>query len=360
MTQKAMKLGIEIVHIVQEAHSAKESGTRKGLEEVLEGIRNGSWNAILTWAPDRLSRNAGDIGRIVDLMDSGKLKAIQTNEQKFANHPDDKFLLMILTSQAKLENDYRGKNVMRGMRAVCHTGKRPGPPPLGYKLWRDPENISAPSKIVLDEERIDYIRHLFDLVGNQKLSSRAAQKIVNADGFESKNGNPVAITTIIRVLHDPFYYGEFEYPKGSGSWYQGTHEPIITKKLYQRTQVVLEGNKDQFVTTSFQKVLRKCRCKKCGGKFITDNHQVTCENKCTKIKEMLTWNRIYKAIDDQCEDPKALKKLVREEKRYDIMLSMLGIKTRPTRIQIIKCILENESRFEKGLLLNSVKDFLRI
>lgn len=45
---------------------------------MVQEIGSGKFNAILTWAPDRLSRNAGDLGSIVDMMDSGKLVEIRT------------------------------------------------------------------------------------------------------------------------------------------------------------------------------------------------------------------------------------------------------------------------------------------
>jgi hypothetical protein len=48
------------------------------------------------WAPDRLIRNAGDLGAMVDLMDAGKLQRLQTHRQTFSNNPNEKFLLMIL------------------------------------------------------------------------------------------------------------------------------------------------------------------------------------------------------------------------------------------------------------------------
>jgi len=38
------------------------------------------------------------------------------------------------------------------------------------------------------------------------------------------------------MLKNPFYYGEFEYPVGSGVWYQGKHPPLITKKLFDEVQ----------------------------------------------------------------------------------------------------------------------------
>ena len=62
-------------------------------------------------------------GSLVDLMDQKKLIHIQTYGQTFKNSPNEKFLLMILCSQAKLENDNKSINVKRGLKAQS------GPPP---------------------------------------------------------------------------------------------------------------------------------------------------------------------------------------------------------------------------------------
>jgi len=37
-----------------------------------------------------------------------------------------------------------------------------------------------------------------------------------------------------------FYYGVFEYPLGSGEWYQGKHTPIITKELLKKCRKKLK------------------------------------------------------------------------------------------------------------------------
>ena len=68
----------------------------------------------------------------MDLLDSGKLLEIRTYTQKFTNNPNEKFMLMILGSQAKLENDQKIINVKRGMRARCEMGLWPAPAPVGY------------------------------------------------------------------------------------------------------------------------------------------------------------------------------------------------------------------------------------
>jgi len=41
----------------------------------------------------RLSRNAGDLGALIDLMDVEKLLTIKTFSQGFSNSPNEKFLL---------------------------------------------------------------------------------------------------------------------------------------------------------------------------------------------------------------------------------------------------------------------------
>ena len=132
MQDMALKEGLSVTEIKRESHSAKLSGGRPVFMELISELRNDRFNGILTWAPDRLSRNAGDLGSLVDLMDSGKLAQIRTYSQKFGNNPNEKFLLMILCSQAKLENDNRAVNVKRGIRAKCEMGWRPCMPPLGY------------------------------------------------------------------------------------------------------------------------------------------------------------------------------------------------------------------------------------
>ena len=132
MSDLAVRDGIAVKEIRKESHSAKISGKRPVFMNLLNDIRLGRFTGILTWAPDRLSRNAGDLGMLVDLMDQGKLVQIKTFSQVFSNNPNEKFLLMILCSQAKLENDQKGLNVKRGIRAKCEMGLRPGMAPLGY------------------------------------------------------------------------------------------------------------------------------------------------------------------------------------------------------------------------------------
>ncbi len=153
MLQMAEREGLDIIDIRRESHSAKDSGQRPVFNELLKDIRSGRYNGILTWAPDRLSRNAGDLGSLVDLMDQKLLLEIRTYGQRFTNSPNEKFLLMILGSQAKLENDNKAVNVRRGLRTRCEMGLRPGVAPTGYlnekKLTESAMQSSTPIGLLL-------------------------------------------------------------------------------------------------------------------------------------------------------------------------------------------------------------------
>ena len=232
MNELATREGYLIKEIRRESHSAKESGQRPVFKKLLEDIRTGMFTGILSWAPDRLSRNAGDLGIVVDLMDQGKLQQIKTFSQSFSNNPNEKFLLMILCSQAKLENDQKGVNVKRGIRAKCNMGWRPGMPPIGYFN----RAMNGIKDIIPDLERAPFITEMFERVAKNGDSGRTLKRWMDSAGMTTRSGKRVHLSNLYLMLKNPFYYGEFEYPVGSGNWYKGAHQPLTTREIFDQVQ----------------------------------------------------------------------------------------------------------------------------
>lgn len=231
--------GYKIAEIKRESHSAKDTGKRPIFNGMVDEIRSGKYQGIVTWAPDRLSRNAGDLGAIVDLMDQKKLVEIRTPSQSFTNSPSEKFLLMILCSQAKLENDNKSVNVKRGLRAKCDMGVRPGVAPLGY--LNNSNGEKGQRKILIDPERSPIIKEMFELVAHHGYSGRDLFVWINNEtGIRTRGGKKVSLSSIYRMLNTPFYYGKFEYPRKSGKWYDGDYEALITKDVYDKVQEHLD------------------------------------------------------------------------------------------------------------------------
>ena len=235
MLQIAERDGLDVVEIRREAHSAKDSGQRPVFKEILEDLRRDRFNGILTWAPDRLSRNAGDLGSVVDLMDEKHLVEIRTYGQQFRNSPNEKFLLMILCSQAKLENDNKSINVKRGLRTRVEMGLWPAPAPTGYLKEK---RMDRKCETLIDPERAPVVKKIFEKVAYEKWTGRKVYNWLKFDlNFRSAYGKKhLSLGNIYKLLDNPFYHGIFEYPKKSGNWYTGKHEPLITKELFDMVQ----------------------------------------------------------------------------------------------------------------------------
>lgn len=286
---------LEIFDVYQESHSAKTSSTRPVFNKLLADITQGKFNGILTWAPDRLSRNAGDLGMLVDLMDKGKLLQIRTFSQSFSNNPNEKFLLMILCSQAKLENDNRGLNVKRGIRAKCEMGWRPGPSPIGYIN----RSFAGKKDIAVDPDRGKFIVEMFGKVVDGA-SGRQIKKWADKVGFNNKSGKPLTLSQVYKMLGDSFYYGKFEYPVGSGIWYKGGHKPLITKELFGQARkklVVPKKSKWGSRNVLFRNIFK---CASCGA-------TITGEERFRKRKQRDPKRHVYyqcsKARNKRCYEP---------------------------------------------------------
>ena len=377
MLKIAQQEDLNIVEVKQESKSAKETGLRPEYNQLLKEVDEGKFNGILTWAPDRLSRNAGDLGTLVDLMDKGKLLQIRTHGQSFTNNPNEKFLLMILCSQAKLENDNRGKNVKRGLKYLCEKGKRPGNPPLGYKLYRDPNNLSMKSQIITDPDRAPFIKKMFEYVAQSGLSGRQVNEYLYDEGLRTRKGKRVTLSMIYRIFKEHFYYGEFEYPERSGNWYKGDHEPLVTKELWQEANNRLKtyekskwGSKVFYYSKLFK--CGSCGSGVCGEERINRFGKKYVYYKCTKyggkkrcdekyIREEKLIESIARMIEENKEkDVLISKKVLREvSKINDIQKATLGRNAKEiSNFDYIQYILNGGTNFERKQFLECIKSQL--
>ena len=235
MKEKALREWINITWTLIESHSAKETWKRPVYNQLISEIWKWTYTGIVTWAPDRLSRNAWDLWSLVDLMDGWKLLEIRTNGQNFRNSPNEKFLLMILCSQAKLENDNKWINVARWLKNKAQQWVRPWVAPLGYLNKKSYDRNGG--SIILDMERAPIIRQIFEKVAYEWYKGREIYTWLKDDvWFKTRTDKNATLSWVYRVLNDTFYYWKFEYPKDSGNWYDWNHEPIITKDLFEHCQ----------------------------------------------------------------------------------------------------------------------------
>jgi DNA invertase Pin-like site-specific DNA recombinase len=381
MSQIAEREGLNIVEVRRESHSAKESGQRPVFEEILKDIDDGIFNAIITWAPDRLSRNAGDLGKLVDRIDQKKLVQIKTFGQTFTNSPSDKFLLMILCSQAKLENDNKSINVKRGMRARCEMGLWPVQPPTGY---RKPNERLSKCEVEIDPERALIIKQIFEKIAYERWSGMRVYSWLRYElNFKTHRGFYLSVGNVFKIINNTFYYGRFEFPQGSGNWYDGKHEPIITKELFDdvraslKTQVIKSHGKEFAFT-------RMVKCGACGSGITADEKFKKLQNggvnrhvyyRCTKSKDRKCTNPAVNEVGLLKEFQKMAstldlnevqltEKLNLEIKKFKKLQAMFLGKENTAEIQkvdlrnYLKFVLKDGTLLEKRTVLNCIKNDL--
>ena len=229
--------GVELVgEPLQEQRTAKAPG-RPVFGKLIQMIEDGEVNTIVILNPSRLSRNTVDTGRIIYLMDQGKLLEVVTPYQSFRNNPSDKFMLNLLCTQVKLENDNKSVNITEALKLKAERGVFPGKARPGYRNNHEkPQGLRdiSPHPIYFP-----LMRKLFDLALTGNYSVEALMREAKILGIRStKSGKPIVKSWMHRILRDPFYTGRFIY---TGKLYQGQHPAMITDAEFNLLQDILDG-----------------------------------------------------------------------------------------------------------------------
>ena len=141
--------------------------------------------------------------------------------------------------------------------------------------------------VIVDPLRSHVIRMMFEKAAFEKYSIRKLFKWLKDDmKFVTRTGKPLTLSNVQVILRNNFYIGLIEYPRGSGKWYHGQHEPIITQELFKRVQERLDANKGGERTRkefAFTKLIRCGMCKS----------GVTAEEKFKNLKDGSTARYVY-------------------------------------------------------------------
>jgi site-specific DNA recombinase len=280
LEQLAEKLNLPIVEILNESKSAKAPG-RPVFNEMMQRLYRGEASGIICWKLDRLARNSVDGGSIIWAIKQHGIK-VMTPAQSYAREDDNIILMYIEFGMAQKYVDDLSKNVKRGLKTKIENGWYPGVAPAGYLNYTD--KLTGQNTLIKDPERFPLIRQMWEMMLTGLHTPPKILETANTKwGFRTRptrrmGGKPLARSGIYQIFTKPFYYGRFEYPAGSGQWYQGKHEPMITEAEYDRVQILLGRNGNprpqshpEFAFTGL------IRCGEC-DRMVTaeEKHQIMC------------------------------------------------------------------------------------
>jgi len=154
---------------------------------------------------------------------------------------------------------------------------------------------------MLDKEVAPYIKELFELVAHADYSGRDIRRHLEQDkNLRKLTNKKIPLSMIYSTLSNPFYYGEFEYPRGSGNWYKGAHEPIIEKRLFDEVRKKLVTCKKSKWGATFFLFKHAFKCAYCGANFVGEEKIKRLKS---GIKRTYKYYRCSRQIDPNCEEP---------------------------------------------------------
>ncbi len=368
----AKKDNLDIAEEFTEAKTAKEPG-RPIFSYVIKQIESGLASGILAWHPDRLARNSIDGGKIIYLVDTGKIVDLRFPTYRFDNSAQGKFMLSIAFGQSKYYVDNLSENVKRGLREKLRRGEWPGIAPIGYF------NDLTTHSVKPEPEKARFVFKAFELCATRDYSLEDLLKEVHRWGLTAKAGKPVFKSCLAKMLRNPFYYGHMIY---KGEEYEASHPPLITKQLFDSVQAVLNQKTrvikktvDKFTFTGLIK------CGECGASITAETHKGHTYYRCTKkitactqkfIREEALLEQINNAIlrvfiDNDIKDKiiNRFEELAQEEgKASSLAASQAADKLKDFNekierlidLYIAKELSQEEYQRKKARLLNEKKD----
>jgi hypothetical protein len=228
-------------------------------------------------ASDRLARNSVDGGKVIYLVDTGKITDLKFPTFWFDSTPQGKFMLSIAFSQSKYYVDNLSENVKRGYRQKLKNGIWPQKASLGYLNDKKTKGIAVdPVKSVL-------VKKTFEAYATGNFTFAQVRAKINDLGLRGKGDRLLSLSNFQYLLKNPFYHGLMRY---NGEFYEGKHEPLVTKKLFDTCQEVMVRNGkprhyEGLRTFAYRGL---CRCAECGCCITMETKKGHNYLRCTKRK----------------------------------------------------------------------------
>lgn len=246
--EKAADEGIVVAErdIFTEKGSAKKAGNRPVFDKMLTLIRKGEIDGIISWHPDRLSRNMLEGGIIIDLIDEGKIIDLKFCTHHFDNTAAGKMMLGILFAISKEYTDRLSVNVSRGHGTNLDEAKSQGSYKWGYVRnedgYYDQHSTFFPIVQRLWQMRLqgDSFDDILDWLSKMDCKRHVEKK--DDQGRKVINTYTISRSTLTRLFRDPLYYGVLRQAQKGKTIFKNIDEfypdflPMVKKEQWEEVQ----------------------------------------------------------------------------------------------------------------------------
>jgi site-specific DNA recombinase len=331
MREVAQDHNLKIVDVMSESGSGFKVG-RPVFNAMIEKIKSGEADGIIAWKLSRLSRNPDDAGQIMGMLQRAEIKHIRTVSRNW--HPDDNVMMMYV--EFGMDNQFSKDLSADTKRGLVKKAKRGWLPnailPLGYK--HSPYKKLGDEEIILDEDSFFLVQKGLQMVASRQKTPNQTHEWLISQGLKGQRGGELPRSTWYKMLSEPLYAGTFEYPIGSGNFYDSKAQKVLELEEFDAIQAVL-GKKDKpRPKKHFLPYTGLMKCGECGcsitaekKKKVQKNGNVhryvyyrctkkkgTCGQPCTNVTKL---EDQYKSILSRIKVPQAFHEWALEEIKLD-------------------------------------------
>lgn len=287
----AARKGVEIVEWYSEAKSGFK-GKRTEFKNMLEHLQDSSIEGVIFHKLDRSSRNVGDFSLLDKIMTRDKKQIVVIEGEFDTNRAAGRLAFRNFCNMCVWYSENLSEEVTSKMEEVLMRGYYPTNAPIGYRegiKGQDPDF----KKKYFDPVLAPFVRESFELfsTGNYSLSSLC--DYMRQKGMTNKRNGLLRKGVFERMLRETFYHGLMSWGKKRGKLrlYEGNHEPLIDKRLFDKVQDILDGRTQKNKTSRDFTYSKMIKCE-CGHFLISSVHKghtyLSCMNKeckTTSIRE---------------------------------------------------------------------------
>ncbi len=222
---------------------------RPEMQRLIEDVNADKISHVIVYKLDRLSRSQKDtLYLIEDVFNPHGVDFVSLNESMDTSTPMGRLMLGILSAFAQLERENIRLRTRMGMKERVKSGlwMGGGRVPFGYDYDKQ-KGVLVPNR---DAEKVRQIYKLY-------IEGKAPQEIANLLGLKYDR-------LVYQILTRKSNYGIIEY---NGEEYQGQHEPIISKEMYDIAMRCMLERKFVRANTSEHLLTGLLHCGECGAKM---------------------------------------------------------------------------------------------
>ena len=228
----AQQKGYTVAQEFTDVETAKRTG-RTAFTEMLAFIRKHECTTVLVEKTDRLYRNLKDWVIIDELgleLHFVKENVILTPDSRSS----EKFMHGIKVLMARNYIDNLSEESRKGTLEKARSGFWPSYAPAAYvnALREDGKRIIIP-----DPATAPVITQLYEWFATGTYSLKALAAKARADGLQL-DGQKLHKSLVHQILRKRLYCGDFDW---DGQTYHGTHQPLVTKEVWERAQSLLDA-----------------------------------------------------------------------------------------------------------------------